>query len=84
MAYDYEKAKKAYQSMTKEQQQQYADRNKNDANFQQFAKDYAADMNRTNTVSTPAATTTKTSTYQNQGAGNYTYNPTTQYYEKST
>jgi hypothetical protein len=65
MAYDYEKAKKAYQSMTKEQQQQYADQNKNDANFQRFALEYAQDTNRNNTVATPT-TTTKTSPYQNQ------------------
>jgi len=83
MAYDYEKAKKAYQSMTKEQQQQYADQNKNDANFQRFALEYAQDTNRNNTVATPT-TTTKTSPYQNQWAGNYTYNPTSQMYEKST
>lgn len=78
MAYDYQKSKKIYQSLTKEQQQQYVDQNKNDANFQQFMKDYAADTNRNNAVSTPTS-----NSYQNQGAGNYSYNPQTQYYEKA-
>ena len=82
MAYDYNKAKKAYQSLDPQQQQQYVDQNKNDANFQRFYKDYMAEVNGKNTTSTP--TNTVTSTYQNQWAGNYTYNPTSQYYEKST
>ena len=81
MAYDYNKAKKAYQAMTKEQQQQYVNKNQNDANFQQFVKDYTAEMNRGNTVTNP--TVTNTPNYQNQWAGNYSYNPNSQYYEKA-
>jgi hypothetical protein len=46
MAYDYNKAKEAYQSLTKEQQQQFVDQNKNDANFQRFMKDYVSEVNQ--------------------------------------
>lgn len=44
MAYDYNKLKQMYQSMSKEQQQQFAEKNKDDANFQRFAQEYAADI----------------------------------------
>ena len=116
MAYNYEWAKKAYQSMTREQQQQFVEKNKNDANFQRFAKEYAAEMSgkstptsiptvssssaKTDTTATPKVSTAnsakadialpeyqwtwsnKTNTYQNQWAGNYSYDTWTQYYEK--
>ena len=79
MAYDYEKAKAAYESLTPEQQQQYVDRNKNNATVQQFARDYAREKSQTSTT-----TTTPTPNYQNQGAGNYVYNEKTWYYENQT
>ena len=71
MAYDYEKAKAAYEELSPEQQQQFMDRNKNNTTVQQFAKDYAREQ------STKTATTTPTPSYQNQGAGNYVYNEKT-------
>ena len=77
MAYDYEKAKAAYESLTPEQQQQYVDRNKNNATVQQFARDYAREKSQ-------ASTTTPTPSYQNQGAGNYVYNEKTWFYENQT
>lgn len=79
MAYDYNKSKKLYEQMNEQQQQQFAQQNKNDANFQQFMNDYTNDANRINKVSTPAVT----SPYQNQWAGNYSYNQQTGYYEKA-
>ena len=79
MAYDYEKAKAAYESLTPEQQQQYVDRNKNNATVQQFARDYAREKSQTSTT-----TTTPTPNYQNQGAGNYVYNEKTWFYENQT
>lgn len=81
MAYDYNKIKKTYESLTPEQQKQIAQQEQWNANFQRFLSEYNTN-NRTNTVSTPT-TTTKTSPYQNQWAGNYTYNPTSWYYEKT-
>lgn len=54
MAYDYNKAKQAYQSLSKEQQRQYVQQNQNDANFQRFMNDYMNEINgRTNTVANP-------------------------------
>jgi hypothetical protein len=72
MAYDYEKAKAAYESLTPEQQQQYVNNNKDNATVQQFARDYAREKSQTS-----ATTTTPTPNYQNQGAGNYVYNEKT-------
>jgi len=43
MAYDYEKSKSLYEAMNKQQQQQFMEQNKNDANVQRFAKEYAAE-----------------------------------------
>ena len=88
MAYNYDELKKAYQAMSKEQQQQFASQNMNNANFQQFAKDYAADTNRNNTVATPTVTkqwiSNITSPYQNQWEWNYVYSDKTNRYEKVT
>ena len=72
MAYDYEKAKAAYESLTPDQQQQFIDRNKNNTTVQQFARDYAREKSQAS-----ATTTTPTPNYQNQGAGNYVYNEKT-------
>lgn len=56
MAYDYNKAKQAYQSLSKEQQKQYVQQNQNDANFQRFMNDYMNEINgRTNTVANPTS-----------------------------
>ena len=52
MAYDYNKSKQMYQSMTKEQQQQFVNQNKNDANFKQFMSDYMNDINGKNQTNT--------------------------------
>lgn len=59
MAYDYEKMKTAYDSLTKEQQKQVAEQNKNNANFQQFAVDYTKEKYGTgsNTQTTPKVET---------------------------
>lgn len=40
MAYDYNKAKQAWEMMDDNQKKQYTEQNKNDANFQQFAQQY--------------------------------------------
>ena len=40
MAYNYDAAKKAWESMNDQQKKQYTEQNKNDANFQQFAQQY--------------------------------------------
>lgn len=48
---DFEKAKKAYDSMDWQQQKQFAEQNKNNPEFQQFAQQY---LNRGN--QTPQAT----------------------------
>ena len=40
MAYDYNKAKQAWESMNDQQKRQYTEQNKNDSNFQQFAQQY--------------------------------------------
>ena len=77
MAYDYNKSKKLYEQMTEQQQQQFAQQNKNDPNYQQFMNDYTNDANRVNKVTAP------TSPYQNQWAGNYSYNQQSGYYEKA-
>ena len=58
MAYDYEKAKQLYQGMNKEQQQQFVDQNKNDANFQRFMWDYMNEINGKSTTKSTTPTTT--------------------------
>ena len=40
MAYNYDAAKQAWESMNDQQKKQYTEQNKNDANFQQFAQQY--------------------------------------------
>jgi hypothetical protein len=45
MAYDYNKAKQAWEMMDDNQKKQYTEQNKNDANFQQFAQQYHNEMN---------------------------------------
>ena len=64
MAYDYQKAKSAYEQLSKDEQQQFIDRNKDNANVQQFARDYAAEMNwnKNQTSNQTATTPTKTNT----------------------
>ena len=59
MAYDYDRMKTAYESLSKEQQKQVAEQNKDNANFQQFAVDYTKERYGTgnNNVSTPATPT---------------------------
>ena len=54
MAYDYDKMKSAYQQLTRQQQQDWINQNKDNANFQRFAKEYAAEVwrNKTSTTST--------------------------------
>lgn len=78
MAYDYEKTKAAYEKLSKEQQKQFVEQNKDNANVQQFAMEYARDMansSKPKVVQSP---------YENQGAGNYVYNEKTWYYENQT
>ena len=58
MAYDYDKMKTAYESLTKEQQRQVAEQNKDNANFQQFAVDYTKERyGNSTTPTTPKAET---------------------------
>lgn len=78
MAYDYEKTKAAYEKLSKEQQKQFVEQNKDNANVQQFAMEYARDMANS---SNPKVVQ---SPYENQGAGNYVYNERTWYYENQT
>jgi hypothetical protein len=71
MAYDYEKTKAAYEKLSKEQQKQFIEQNKDNANVQQFAMEYARDMansSKPKVVQSP---------YENQGAGNHVYNEKT-------
>ena len=65
MAYDYEKMKTAYNSLTKEQQKQVAEQMKDNAAFQQFAVDYTKERYGTgsSTPSTPKNNTV-TETYR--------------------
>ena len=81
MAYDYEKAKVAYESLSPEQRKAYVDSHKDDANMQRFASEYAREKSG---VTASTSTTPVSSPYQNQGAGNYTYNEKTWYYENQT
>jgi hypothetical protein len=74
MAYDYEKAKVAYESLSPEQRKAYVDSHKDDANMQRFASEYAREKSG---VAASTSTTPVSSPYQNQGAGNYTYNEKT-------
>ena len=78
MAYDYEKTKAAYEKLSKEQQKQFVEQNKNNANVQQFAKEYAAEMDRNSRAKVVQ------SPYENQGAGTYKFNESTGYYENQT
>lgn len=58
MAYDYDKMKTAYESLSKEQQRQVAEQNKDNANFQQFAVDYTKERyGNSTTPTTPKAET---------------------------
>jgi hypothetical protein len=74
MAYDYEKAKVAYEALSPEQRKAYVDSHKDDANMQRFASEYAREKSG---VTASTRTTPVSSSYQNQGAGNYTYNEKT-------
>jgi|GEM_PF-4365249 hypothetical protein len=44
---DFEKAKKAYDSMSWQEQQKFAEQNKNNPEFQQFAQQYLGGGNQT-------------------------------------
>jgi hypothetical protein len=46
MAYDYQKVKEAYEGLNSQQKQEFVEKNKNDANFQKFAVEYAKDTNK--------------------------------------
>ena len=81
MAYDYEKAKVAYEALSPEQRKAYVDSHKDDANMQRFASEYAREKSG---VAASTSTTPVSSPYQNQGAGNYVYNERTWYYENQT
>lgn len=91
MAYDYNKAKSAYEALNDAQRKQYDEANKNDANYQKFMQQYNAEKSQVSNVPTQtnvakpeyqwAGTSTNTK-YTNQWEGNYTYNPTSWYYEK--
>ena len=50
---DFEKAKKAYDSMDWQQQKQFAEQNKNNAEFQQFAQQYLGGNKQTPQATQP-------------------------------
>ena len=62
MAYDYDKMKSAYESLSNEQQKQVAEQYKDNANFQQFAVDYTKERYGT-WSSTPATPKQDTPTW---------------------
>ena len=62
MAYDYDKMKSAYESLSGEQQKQVAEQYKDNANFQQFAVDYTKERYGT-WSSTPATPKQETPTW---------------------
>ena len=70
MAYDYQKVKSAYEGLNAEQKKQFAEQYKDNASFQQFAKDYAAEMSKKS--STP--TTTSSVNGVSQASLNNNYN----------
>lgn len=74
MAYNYNKYKSTYDSLTDAQRKQWDTKYGNTASYQQFMNDYQKETG--NTVYTPA-TTQKTTV----NTGVSTYNPTTWYYE---
>lgn len=47
MAYDYNRSKQLYEKLNDEQRQQFDTQNKDNANYQQFMKDYQAEQNQT-------------------------------------
>lgn len=63
---DFEKAKKAYDSMSWEQQKQFAEQNKNNAEFQQFANQYLNGGNPTPSQPQPSNPQPETRYNQNQ------------------
>lgn len=63
MAYDYQKRKTAYQSLSRDKQQQFVDsyKGKDNAEFNQFMKDYMAEVNwKSSNVNTPQTTQQQT------------------------
>lgn len=95
MAYDYDKIKSQYESLNEQQKQQFA--NMKWWNVQDFLTRYNAEKAQATTPTTPTTPTNtpttvmpeyqwawsnKANTYQNQWAGNYSYDTWTQYYEK--
>ena len=63
---DFEKAKKAYDSMSWQEQQKFAEQNKNNAGFQQFANQYLNGGNPTPSQPQPSNPQPETSYSQNQ------------------
>ena len=78
---DFEKAKKAYDSMSWQQQKQFAEQNKNNPEFQQFANQYLNGGNRTPSQPQPSNPQPETRYNQNQdtqGGQNWGNNGRTQ------
>ena len=63
---DFEKAKKAYDSMDWQQQKQFAEQNKNNPEFQQFANQYLNGGNPTPSQLQPSNPQPETGYTQNQ------------------
>ena len=74
MAYDYDKMKSAYQQLTRQQQQDWVNQNKDNANVQRFAKEYALEIWWTKT-STPTTTSTSTPSTSSTTTTTYTSKP---------
>ena len=74
MAYNYNNYKKFYEAMDSQQQKNWANQNKNDSDFQSFYNQYTAESNKVNQVATDNS--------NRYGSGNYSFNPTSWYYEK--
>lgn len=65
---DFEKAKKAYDGMDWQQQKQFAEQNKNNPEFQQFAQQYLGGGNQTASQAQPNNTAPVENNQQNQDA----------------
>ena len=63
---DFEKAKKAYDSMDWQQQKQFAEQNKNNPEFQQFAQQYIGGGNQTASQAQPNNPAPAENNQQNQ------------------
>lgn len=81
-----DKNSKAYQSLLNSgyTDEQIMQMHQQVASWQNASQVVANTPKGSTSTSTNTSSTPRTNTYQNQGAGNYTYNPTTWYYENTS